>query len=190
MSTPIDAFGTASVIDFTPRQILLFNGLGVTAVAFAALLPPAVVLYWLTIAPEDIRALLALTADVLPDISLGQRLTAAIVGLSTVIPLAWGLSRLRTCLSCFASGHPFATEGISGLRGFALGAMLAALAQLIGHTLMGLVLTMNAVPGHRQVIVRIDAEMLLLALFAGIVASLVWALERASLIAEENSQFV
>jgi hypothetical protein len=169
MSTPIDAFGTASVIDFTPRQILLFNGLGVTAVAFAALLPPAVVLYWLTI---------------------GQRLMAAIVGLSTVIPLAWGLSRLRTCLSCFASGHPFATEGISGLRGFALGAMLAALAQLIGHTLMGLVLTMNAVPGHRQVIVRIDAEMLLLALFAGIVASLVWALERASLIAEENSQFV
>jgi hypothetical protein len=68
--------------------------------------------------------------------------------------------------------------------------MLAALAQLVSPTLMGLVLTWTAVAGHRQLVVLIDSDMLLLAMFAGTIAAVAWAMEKAAAIAEENSQFI
>lgn len=177
-------------IAVTPRMVLLFNGLGAGAVTLAVLLPMAAALYWLVIDAATVRGMTGLAAAHLPDIGMGQRIVAAGVALLTALPLAWGLARLRTCLASFARGRPFAAEGIAGLRDFALGGMVAGLAQLAGHTVMGLVLTWNATPGHRQLILRIDSDMLLLALFAGTVAALAWALEKAAAIADENSQFI
>lgn len=172
------------------RLAMMFRGLGVAAVVAAVLLPVGAAGYWLTISPDAVRGLTGLSAEVLPDIEQTQRIAAAGVSLLTVLPMAWGLMRLRRCLMSFAEGQPFARGGIAGLRDFALGGMLAALAQLIGHTLMGLILTMTALPGYRQLVVRVDGDMLLLALFAGTVAAIAWALEQASAIAHENSQFV
>jgi hypothetical protein len=172
------------------RLAVVFRGLGIGAVALSALLPIGAAFYWLTIEPSAVRMLTGLSADVLPEISQMQRVAAAVLSVLTVLPMAWGLMRLRRCFASFAVGRPFAWEGIAGLRAFALGGMVAALAQLIGHTLMALILTVTALPGYRQLVVRIDGEMLLLALFAGTVAAVVWALEQASVIAQENSQFI
>lgn len=182
--------GRADPIYVAPRMVLLFNGLAIGAVTLAMLLPLASVAYWLLVDPAEARQVAGLPADLMPDITMGQRLTAAFVSLLACLPMAWGFVRLRTCLSGFAAGRPFSAEGIAGLRDFALAGMLAALAQLVSHTAMGLVLTWNAAPGHRQLVLRIDSDMLLLAMFAGTIAALAWAMEKAAALAEENSQFI
>ncbi|PXA97542.1 hypothetical protein DMC47_13380 [Nostoc sp. 3335mG] len=177
-------------IEVAPRMVLLLNGLGLASVTLATLLPVGAVLYWLTVDATEVRGFVGLAPDVLPDIGMGQRIGAALVMLVATLPMAWGLTRLRTCLAGFAAGRPFAASGIRGLRDFALGGTLAAVTQLISHTALGLVLTWTAAPGHRQLVVRIDSEFLLLAMFAGIVAALAWAMEKAAAIAQENSQFI
>lgn len=184
------AFGSDRAIQVAPRMALLFNGLSIAAVTLATLLPMGAALYWLFIDPVEVRSMVGLGPEFLPDITMGQRIAAAIVGLLTALPMAWGFARLRTCLGSFAAGRPFASEGIAGLRDFAMGGMLAALAQLVSHTLMGLVLTWTAAEGHRQLVVSIGSDMLLLAMFAGTIAALAWAMEKAAAIAEENSQFI
>ena len=183
-------FGSDRIIHVAPRMALLFNGLSIAAVTLATLLPMGAALYWLFIDPVEARNMAGLAPELLPDIAMGQRIAAAIVALLTTLPMAWGFARLRICLRNFAAGRPFASEGIAGLRDFATGGMLAALAQLLSPTLMGLVLTLTAAEGHRQLIVLIDSDMLLLAMFAGTIAALAWAMEKAAAIAEENSQFI
>lgn len=190
MSDMASHFADTGRIAVEPRMVLLFNGLGVAAVALASLLPVVTAAYWLFVEIEAVRQMTGLGPDKLADIGMGQRIIAGLVSLLTALPLAWGLVRLRTCLVSFAAGRPFTSEGIAGLRDFALGGLLAALTQLLSHTLMGLVLTWSAMEGHRQFVIRIDSDMLLLALFAGTIAALAWAMEKAALLAEENSQFI
>ncbi|MGV3577010.1 MAG: hypothetical protein ACO1O4_17950 [Devosia sp.] len=191
MSEVMEAgFGSGRAIDVAPRMALLFNGLSIAAVTLATLLPMGTALYWLFIDPVEVRNMVGLAPDLLPDITMGQRLAAAAVVLLVTLPMAWGLMRLRSCLSSFAVGRPFASTGIAGLRDFAMGGMLAALAQFAGHTLLRLVLTWTAAPGHRQLAISIDSTTLMLAMFAGTIAALAWAMEKAAAIAEENSQFI
>ncbi|MCS6758219.1 MAG: hypothetical protein MO852_03275 [Candidatus Devosia euplotis] len=98
--------------------------------------------------------------------------------------------RLRVCFAEFAKGRPFAARGIAGLRDFATGTALAAIAKAIGFTLLTLLLTWNAPAGHHQIAIQLNSDMLIMALFAATIASLSWAMEKAAAIAEENSQFV
>ncbi|WP_086468540.1 DUF2975 domain-containing protein [Devosia lucknowensis] len=169
---------------------LLFNGLAVGAVTMATLLPVAALGYWLLIGDGDIRQMVGLSAEALPVIAVGQRLGAALVALLTILPLAWALVRLRVCLVCFSRGKPFASEGIRALRDFALGSMLASIAQFFSHAAMSLVLTATAIAGHKQISLGISSQMLLMIMFAGVIAALAWAMEKAAAIAEENSQFI
>ncbi|MHA6298703.1 hypothetical protein [Devosia sp. CAU 1758] len=177
-------------INVTPRMALLFNALALGSVTLASLLPLMAVVHWLSIDADEVRSATGLASGLLPNISMGQRIAAAGLALVASLPLAWALARLKSCLNSFAAGRPFAPAGIAGLRDFAFGSMLAALAQLFSHTAVALVLTWNAAPGHRQLVVQINSELLLLALFAGVIAALTWALERAAEVLDENNQFV
>lgn len=180
----------APPVTVPPRMALLFNGLAAAAITAATLLPFIAMVFWLSVGTEDAAAMTGLPMASLPDITMAQRLVASLVALVVSLPMAWGLVRLRACLVSLAAGRPFTPSGIAGLRDFALGGMLAAFAKLLGHTAMALVLTWNAAPGQRHLVLRIDSDMLLLAMFAGTVAALAWAMEQAALLAEENSQFV
>lgn len=172
------------------RTALLFRILAVAAATLAALLPLAVALYWMMVAREDVLRQMGFAPELLPAFDPWLRLAAALVGILTVAPLAWGLLRLRVCFTQFAQGRPFAARGIAGLRDFAAGMGLAVIAKPIGFTVVMLVLSWNAPPGMRQLAIQIDSDTLIMALFAATVASLGWAMEKAAVIAEENSQFV
>ncbi|MFK4810628.1 hypothetical protein ACI3KW_10485 [Devosia sp. ZW T5_3] len=182
--------GHPSSIPVAARTARLFNLLAVASVAIAALLPLAVVLYWAMADQAEVLRSSGLTPDIMREFGATQRFGAAFVTVLTVLPLSWALVRLRVCFTEFANGRPFAARGIAGLRDFAAGVALAALAKLVGFTLLMLVLTWSAPPGMRQLAIQINSDMLIMALFAAIVASLGWAMEKAAAIAEENSQFV
>lgn len=177
-------------IPVAARTALVFNMLAVAAAAIAALLPLAVVLYWSMVDPSELAQPSGLAPEILAEFGASQRAGAALITALTVLPLSWGLVRLRVCFIEFAKGRPFAARGIAGLRDFATGAALAALAKLIGFTLLTLVLSWNAPPGMRRLAIQIDSDMLIMVLFAATVASLGWAMEKAAAIAEENSQFI
>jgi hypothetical protein len=177
-------------IPVAARTALLFNSLAVTAVAIAALLPLAVVLYWIVTDASDLVRSIGLAPDILTEIGTMHRVGAALITVLTVLPLSWGLVRLRVCFIEFANGRPFAARGVAGLRDFATGVTLAAIAKPVGFTLLILALSWNAPPGMRQLAIQIDSDTLIMALFAATVASLGWAMEKAAVIAEENSQFV
>lgn len=177
-------------IPVASRTARLFNVLALAAVVIAALLPLAIVLYWLLVDQAEIVRLNGFGPGVLAEFGALQRLGAAAITVATVLPLSWGLVRLRVCFTEFAQGRPFAAKGIAGLRDFATGMALAAVTKLVGFTLLTLVLTWNAPPGMRQLAIQFNSDMLIMALFAATVASLGWAMEKAAAVAEENSQFV
>lgn len=159
----------------SPQARFAFRALGVVATALAALLPALVIGYWLVGSQA-----LAYPA--------GMRTVAIATALLHLLPLSWGLLRLRVCLAQFAAGRPFGAEGIAGLRDFALGTGLSALAKPFAGMLFVLALSWN--DGPKRIAIEISSDVMILALFAGVVAALAWAMRRAALLAEENSQFV
>ena len=181
---------TGFSVPIAARTALLFNTAATCAAGLAALLPLGSALYWGFADETAILRQLALAPEVLDTFGAMQRLLAALITVLTVLPLSWGLMRVGVCFREFAHGRPFAPRGIAGLRDFALGMAVAALAKPVGYTLMMLVLTWNAGPGKRQLALALNSDALLMALFAATVAALAWAMEKAAIVADENSQFV
>lgn len=167
--------GSEAAMALSPQTRLAFRALGVLAAALAVLLPALAIGYWLFGSQ-------AMTYEA------GLRMVAIATALLHLLPLSWGLLRLRVCLAQFAAGRPFGAEGIAGLRDFAIGTGLSALAKPLAGMLFVLALSWN--PGPKQIAIEISSDVMILALFAGVVAALAWAMRRAALIAEENSQFV
>lgn len=166
---------SAAISGLSPAARRAFRALNIGALALAALLPALAVFYWLAGSPQA---------------AFGP--TMRLVGIATallhLLPLSWGLIRLRACLAQFAAGHPFAPEGIAGLRDFALGAGASAVAKPVAALLFTLALGWHG--GRKQIALDISSDVMILALFAGVIAALAWAMEKAALLADENSQFV
>ena len=176
-SSPAVSGGLASGVGMalSPQTRTAFGALGVVAVGLAVLLPALAIGYWLTdgsLVAHDAR----------------MRMVAIGTALLHLLPLSWGLLRLRVCLVQFAAGRPFDAEGIAGLRDFALGTGLSALVKPVAGLLF--ILAMSWEGGPRQIAIEISSDVMILALFAGVVAALGWAMRKAALLAEENSQFV
>lgn len=152
-----------------------FQALAIVAVGLAVGLPALAIFYWLTegagVAEGDL-----------------MRLFAIATALLHLLPLSWGLWRLRVCLTRFSTGHPFDAEGIAGLRDFALGTALSAIAKPLAGMLFMLAMSWESRP--KQIVIEISSDVMILALFAGVVAALVWAMQKAAQLAEENSQIV
>ncbi|WP_371345944.1 hypothetical protein [Ancylobacter sp. IITR112] len=168
-------WGSSAALALSPRARFAFSALAAVALGLAVLLPTLAIGYWLA-GPHP-----AMPGAALPWVGIATAMLH-------LAPLSWGLIRLRICLAQFASGHPFAAEGIAGLRDFALGTGVSALMKPLSGLLFTLALGWQG--GPKRITIDISSDVMILALFAGVVASLAWAMERAALLAEENSQFV
>jgi hypothetical protein len=164
-----------SALPLSRRASTAFSALGIVATALAVLLPALAIGYWLTDGANVAEG-------------SHMRMVAVSTALLHLLPLSWGLLRLRVCLARFSAGRPFDADGIAGLRDFALGTALSALAKPLAGMLF--MLAMSWKGGPRQIAIEISSDVMILALFAGVVAALAWAMQKAALIAEENSQFV
>lgn len=174
IATPGDMRSEAALA-ISPRARRAFSALALGSVGLAVLLPALATGYWLIDPPPVAR-------------DVGMRMVAIATALLHLLPLSWGLWRLRVCLAQFAAGRPFGPEGIAGLRDFALGTGLCAVTKPLAGLLFKLALGWNG--GPKQIAIEISSDVMILALFAGVVAALAWALEKAAALAEENRQFV
>ncbi|MDO1581457.1 hypothetical protein [Rhizobium oryzicola] len=170
-----DLHSVSGTLVLSSRARTAFGALASIAACLAVLLPGLAIGYWLFDgAPLAGKYLM--------------RVVAILTALLHLLPLSWGLLRLRVCLKRFSAGRPFDVEGIAGLRDFALGAVLSAVAKPVASMLLMLALSWEA--GPKRIVIEISSEVMILALFAGVVAALAWAMQKAAQLAEENSQFV
>ncbi|MEO8685374.1 MAG: hypothetical protein ABI414_11110, partial [Devosia sp.] len=161
---PLDAAQfTSATIAVDGRTALVFNGLALGAVALASVLPIAVALYWAMAETGDVAQTMGFAPQVMAGLDPTMRLGAIGLSLLSLLPLGWGLVRLRTCFSQFALGRPFAARGIAGLRDFAAGVAAAAIAKPISFTLLTLWLSWHAPAGQRQLAIRLDSDTLIMA---------------------------
>lgn len=165
----------APAIALPQRMRVAFAALGAAAAGLAVLLPALAIWFWLNDGSRVAEGKV-------------MWLVAVATALLHLLPLSWGLLRLRVCLGSFAAGRPFDAKGIAGLRDFALFTALSALAKPVAGMLF--MLAMSWEGGPRQIAVEISSDVMILALFAGVVGALAWAMQKAALLAEENSQFV
>lgn len=188
---PMDTlFAPVARIAVDARTALLFRMLAVGAAALAALLPLGVIGYWLTVAPADVAQAMRMAPAPLGNLDPLLRFGAIGLSLLSVLPLSWGLVRVRACFAEFAQGRPFAARGVAGLRDFAIGMGLSVVAKPLSTMLLSIWLSWNAPAGQRQLVIQFDSDTLIMALFAATIAALGWAMQKAAAIAEENSQFV
>ncbi len=166
---------SALAMPLSRRARLAFSALAVAATGLAVFLPALTVGYWLTDGMLTVQ-------------DTGMLAVAIGAALLHLAPLSWGLLRLRVCLAAFAAGRPFDARGIAGLRDFALGTALSAVAKPLAGMLFTLAMSWDG--GPKQIAIDISSDVMILALFAGVVAALAWAMRKAALLAEENSQFV
>lgn len=169
---------------------LVFRSLGGAALVLAALLVLGLVAYWLNASAGGLAATLQVPPEAFGSLDPARRLGGLLISLPPALLMAWGLLRARACFSEFAAGRPFAARGISGLRDFAIGMGASALLGPVSSTLLGLFLSASMLAGTRQLTLELDSGTLIHAMFAATIAALAWAMRKAALIAEENSQFV
>ena len=118
------------------------------------------------------------------------RLVFAIVLLVTTLPLSYGLLRLGACFNGFADDALFAASTIAGLRDFAAIILFWALVQPFLTALFSVLLTWSAPDGQHKLTFRFGSEDVFLGLFALCVLVVSWVLTEASVLSEENEQFI
>lgn len=181
---------TQSHMTVAPRTRLALNALAAVSLVLSAALPLGLAAYWAFVGYHDVLHAAELSPQILPEFTSWQRLLAALVSVLAALPLSWGLWRLAACLAEFSNGRPFSSRSATGLRDFAAAIAGSVIAKTLAFTMIRLVLTWTAPPGMKQLAIAIDSDAMMMALFAAIIAALAWAMSRAAILAEENSQFV
>ena len=158
--------------------------------AVAVLLPLGLAAFWLA-APAE---LLAAQGKVPPGwlVSFGplERVVGLAISFISLTPLVWGLTGAGLSFRSFAAGDLFGRQATGGLRRFSLGLLFSAILQPVVMALLSVLMSWEAPAGQRQLVLGVSSDTLLVVLFAGMVAIIGWVLAEASVIAEENAQFV
>jgi hypothetical protein len=115
---------------------------------------------------------------------------AGIVALVPPVLLAAALLAGRKSFRCIAEGHHIAHDAIDHLRTFGRFIVFASASGLVTPTIVGLVLTADADPGHRSLIINFGSAELLGILFGGMIWAITALLARAAALADEHAQIV
>lgn len=177
-------------IEPTPRLRLIFNALGLLAVVAATLLPLTYGVYWLSASADELAMAIGVARGTVRELGMPLRIGSLLVGIVPLIVLVWGLLRVRNCFAEFAEGRLFSVRGLSGLRDFAIGIGASVLVKIVTTAALSVMLSWSAPAGQRQLAIQISSDTVLFLLFAATMASVVWAMRAAAVIAEDHSLIV
>lgn len=163
--------------------------LAAASLLLAVGLPLAVIWLWWA---EDPVLLLSRLAGVESGARPGgwQVLGATVVNLIPTLVLSAALVAAGRCFRCFAEGSYLSHPAASALRHFGQRVAIAAGLGLILPTALGLLLTLDAAPGERLLILSVGSTPLLGLLFGGMVWAIGAVMARAAVLADEHAQIV
>ena len=170
---------------------LLANVLSISCLVIAIALPTLTLYTDATQLDAVIKAMNLPKPPSAADLTLFQKIAAALLTVMSPLFQAYGLLCARRCFQKFARGEYFTLEVVKALRGFAGGLFFAVIASIVAGTLMSLLFTMNATePDGHSLSISLDSEQVSRLLFTGILWQIAAVMMRAVRLAEENSQFV
>lgn len=156
----------------------------------AVVLPLLLAVYWFVTSPADLAAGAQVPAIAVGDGDVPLRLSAFVLSLLPMAGLVYGLWQAADCFTGFAEGALFARPTTLALRNFAFGMGVWALLTPISGVALSVLLSWGAPAGQRQLVLSIGSNELLVLLFAAMVAIIGWVLAEASVLADENAQFI
>lgn len=154
-------------------------------------LPPAEALFWgfadagilavhANLAPQDIGA----------QLQTWQRLAAATLMELPLCLLLVGVWYARQCFSLFGAGKVFTPAAIRHLRRLAGWSIASAIANILCHMAVSVVLSLPNEPGRRMLAIGVGSDQLLLLFFAALVWVMAAIIGEGLEIADENASFV
>lgn len=156
------------------------------ALVLAIVLPVLTAGYWGLASAVEIAVAAGLGAAPL-ELDATARVGAALLSVLPVLALSWGLWRLAATLRLFSMGQPFAPASARGLRDFGNGVLACALLKPVAATALSVLVTWN---GPKALAISISSDTLLLLLLGAVLTLLGRALGEATVLAEENAQFI
>lgn len=112
------------------------------------------------------------------------------VGALALGPMLAALWQMRGLFAHYAKGEVLTPASARRIRAIGLWLAVLAAIQILLPSVQRLVLTWDNPPGSREVSIALTSEMLWLALAAGLLVTIGWAMHEAARVAEENRGFV
>lgn len=185
---------TASVAPIAPLPPgirRLCRSLSVVCLTLIATLPFAVAALWW----QSDAAALATYAHLRPDaphstLATWQRVVGTLLAEGSLALLLAALWHAHRGFILFLDGRQFSAEAVLRLKRFA-GWMLAAVSlNLVVRSAMSVLLTINNMPGTRQLAIGIGVDQIIPLFFAGMVWVMAAIIGQGRTIAEENAAYV
>ncbi|WP_214472511.1 DUF2975 domain-containing protein [Mesorhizobium sp. dw_380] len=159
-------------------------------VALAILLSLGLLFYWLTASGASIAADADIPQAWLNEFGLGRRLAGFAISFVPLTCLVFALMAARRSFQAFATGDFFGQNAVRSLRYFGLGLLASALLKPVSGAVLSVLLSLDAPAGQHRLALGIDSDTLLTLLSAGIIAVITWVISEASVLADENAQFI
>lgn len=161
-------------------------------VALFFVIAPAVlaVVFWFAADRETFAAAMRVDPRWLDQFTWTDKLAPFLVSLFPALVISWAIWRARTCFDEFALGRLFSRRAILGLRDFAIGMGIGAVASPLTSTILSVLLSWNAPVGQKQMVIAIGSDTILGLVFASTIAIISWVMSEAADVAEENAQFI
>ncbi len=154
-------------------------------------LPVLFAWFWAVATPAQMASKLSLPANIVQGpLMVWQRVVG---GLITAVPLGLllaGMWQARRCLSLFARGQVFSLPAALALRRFAKLATVSFASSFVAETALSTLLTINNMPGMRQVAIGVSTEQIIALFFAGMVWLMAAVIAQGQQLADENARFV
>ena len=165
--------------------------LALTCWVLIVVLPLLFAWFWATATPAQLATRLNLPSNVAQgSVMVWQRVTGGLISAVPLGLLLAGLWHARKCFGLFARGEVFTLQAALALKRFAsLATASFASTFLVGMALSAL-LTINNLPGSRQVVIGISTEQVVALFFAGMVWLMAAVIAQGLHLAEENANFV
>ncbi|CCV13516.1 DUF2975 domain-containing protein [Mesorhizobium sp. STM 4661] len=164
--------------------------LGRCCVVLAALLTLGLLFYWLTASTASIATGAQIPLEWLTRLGAGRRAAGFAISFAPLSCLILALMAARRCFGAFAVGNFFGPDAIKGLRNFALGLLASALLKPFSAAALSVLLSWDAPAGQHRLTFGFGSDTMLTLLAAGIIAVIAWVMTEASVLAEENAQFI
>lgn len=146
--------------------------------------------YWASTPAVTVLGHAKLAMPVSGEVGLAVRALGFAISMVPIGALIYGLVSARRCFRAFADGRIFSLDAVLGLRTFSICVGLAALVKPITSAALSLLLSATNGLGGRAFAFEIGSDTIVSLIFAGTATVITWVLAEATIIADENAQFV
>jgi Protein of unknown function (DUF2975) len=165
--------------------------LALTCWVLIVVLPPIFAWFWAVATPAQLAARVNLAADIVQgSLMLWQRVAGGCISAVPLGLLLAGLWQARKCFGLFAQGDVFTLPAVIALKRFASLATASFASTFLVSTALSTLLTINNVPGTRQIAIGVSTDQVIALFFAGMVWLMAAVIAQGVHLVEENANFV